>query len=79
MLFENLIWECNGRPQGANPTIRRACVRRTSRIVGLAPCGRPLGLLPSYFINVHHRVLLAANRQQGRDASVPTTTSQAQT
>ena len=30
MLFEKLIWECNGRPQGANPTIRRACVLRTS-------------------------------------------------
>ncbi len=49
MLFEKLIWEPHGRPQGANPTIHGVLRTRGRRIVGLAPCGRPWGLFTSLF------------------------------
>ncbi len=59
--FKKLIWECNGRPQGAK-------LLKEGDIGG----GRPWILLPRYFVHLHYHALWHCNCRQGRTTSVTT-------
>ena len=50
---KNVLHRHDGRPQGANPTIYGVQSTQARRIVGLAPCGRPLDVLQMLNIFTH--------------------------